>query len=67
MELVGESIDDGSTDAKTSEGTWAGKVGDRFEVLPGLVMFGKFVTDESVEIFSEVTTKRLAVFVIVEF
>lgn len=65
LELVGESIDDTSTNAKTSKGAGARHEGDLGDVMPSLVMFGEFVVNELKKLLSEIAVKIMAISVVV--
>jgi len=54
IELVGECVDDGGTDAEAGEATGAGKKVQFGKVLPRSVVLGKFVVDEFEEMHAEV-------------
>ena len=66
VELVGESIDNGSADAETSEGAGAREKSELSEIVPSGAMFGKFVANEGMEAFGEMMTGFPSVFMIIE-
>lgn len=51
LELVGESVDDGRTNAKTGEGTWPAHVGYCGDVMPVGVIFLQLIMDKSEDFF----------------
>lgn len=67
VEFVSESVDDGSADAKTSEGAGTRYKSDFGEVGPGFAVGGEFVGDEAEEFFGEVAVGMPFVGAVVEF
>lgn len=61
MEFVSESVDDGSSDAKTGKRTGAGHKGDFVDILPRFMFGGQSFVNETKEFFG----KRIAEFMLI--
>ena len=64
-QFVGESVDDGGADAKSSKRTWPGHESNFGEIFEILVVFLEFIVKIRQKLFGEVVAKIVSVFFVI--